>query len=78
MSDLIDRFDDGSSSELAMESSEAEFDMGSIGDDLLNLGSYDVRVRLSLGKNVSFVNQVIINGDSFDGYRYTSGIIITF
>ncbi len=53
-------------------------DSGSFGEDLLNLGSYDVKVRITLGKNVSLINQVIVNGDSLSGYRYTSGIIITF
>lgn len=49
-----------------------------LGDDLLNLGSYDLKVKLSLGKNIMIVNQIIVNGSSVSGYRYTSGIVITF
>ena len=47
-------------------------------DDFISLGSYDVRMRVYLSKNVRFLQTMIINGIQNHTYTYTSGFIIKF
>ena len=45
-------------------------------DDYLSLGTYDVRMKIYLSKNVRFVQTVIVTGVQQQTYTYTSGLII--
>ncbi len=47
-------------------------------DDYLSLGTYDVRMKIYLSKNVRFVQTMIITGIQQQTYTHTSGLIIKF
>lgn len=47
-------------------------------DDYLSLGTYDVRMKIYLSKNVRFVQTMIVTGIQQQTYTYTSGFIIKF
>ena len=47
-------------------------------DDYLSLGTYDVRMKIYLSKNVRFVQTMIVTGIQQQTYTYTTGFIIKF
>lgn len=48
------------------------------GNDIINIGAYDVRAKFYLNKRISLLNRMIITGVNSDKYFYSVGLIISF
>ncbi len=46
--------------------------------DIVNIGSYDIRIKLYLTKNVSLIDRTVITGINTTKYYYSLGLVYKF